>query len=345
MVNQSAGSASDQDGAGAPAAVNWPRLVELIHASHSVLLTTHVRPDCDALGSTLALGAVLERLGKDVRIVAGFDVPPTLRFLDADGRIRRIGRDVPRDELAGADLLAVLDTSAWVQLGDAGEVVRTTRAKKIVLDHHVSSDDLGAEEFKDTAAEATGRIVFDLAGKLGVRLTPWEASLLFVAVATDTGWFRFASTGAATYQLAAQLAEAGAVPDQLYKQLYENDSLGRLRLTGQALARARTELDGRLIHTWLARDDFDATGALPSDSEDLVNMTLAVAGTEAAVILVEQTGGGFKISFRSRCHMDCSKVAARFGGGGHRQAAGAFLREPLETAQARVLDAVRAAMG
>jgi phosphoesterase RecJ-like protein len=163
-------------------------------------------------------------------------------------------------------------------------------------------------------------------------------------VATDTGWLRFASTKAGTLRLAARLTEAGAVPHRLYKALYENDSFGRLRLLGRAMARTQTELGGRLIYTWITQEDFAESGAVPADSEDIINLTLSVAGTEAAVMLVEQRAGGFKISFRSRSDLDCSRVAEQFGGGGHRNAAGASLPDPLVTARSRVLDAVRRAM-
>ncbi len=325
--------------------IDWPRLTGLIRSHHRFLLTTHIRPDCDAIGSALGLAAILDSLGKDVRVVTAFDVPPTLRFLDPQHRIRRIGRDATLDRLADVEVMIVLDTSAWAQLGEMGDAIRATQALKLVLDHHVSSDDLGAEEFKDTSAEATGRIVFELAEHLGATVSSETATLLLAALATDTGWFRFSSTRAETLHLAGRLVGLGAAPDGLYKRLYENDSLARLNLVGRVLARATAEKDGRLIHTWIERADFEATGALPSDSEDLVNMTLTVGGTEVAVILVEQEGGGFKISFRSRSDVDCSKVASEFGGGGHRKAAGAFIREPLDVAKRRVLDAVRAAMG
>ena len=165
-----------------------------------------------------------------------------------------------------------------------------------------------------------------------------------VALATDTGWFRFSSTTADTLRLAARLVEAGAEPDQLYKNLYETDSLARLQLIGRALVNTQTELAGRLIHTRLERADFDATGAMPSDSEDIINMMLSVGGTEAAVILVEQPKGGFKVSLRSRCELDCSAIAEQFGGGGHAKAAGTFIEEPLDTARGKILAAVRAAM-
>jgi len=323
---------------------DWSRFAELVGSHRRFLVTTHIRPDGDAIGSALAMAAVLERLGKDVILVGGFDVPSNLRFLDPQHRIERLGKDVPRDVADSVDLLLVVDTSAWAQLGQMADVVRTTNAHKAVLDHHLSSDDLGAEVFRDTRAEATGRLVARAADQLGVTITSDIAAWLFVALATDTGWFRFASATAETHRLAARLNEAGASPDKLYRELYEKDTLGRLQLIGRALARTRIELDGRLIHTSLLREDFESTGALPSDSEDIINLTLAVDGTEVAVILVEQMTGGFKISFRSRCHVDCSRVAEQFGGGGHRSAAGAFLPGPLETVQAKVLDAVRAAM-
>lgn len=324
--------------------VDWPRFVELIRSSGRVLLTTHIRPDCDALGSTLGLAAVLERLGKEVEIVTAFDVPADYKFLNPEGKVKRLGRDVAPEWIESIDLLIVLDTSAWAQLGDMGDLIRSTKAAKAVLDHHVSGDDLGAELFKDTSAEATGRLVVEAAEHLGVELTADIATALFAAVATDTGWYRFSSTSSKTYRLAARLVDAGAVPHEIYRQLYENETLGRLRLIGRTLARVQTERDGRLIYTWIERKDFEEAGAVASDSEDVINMTLAVGGAEVAVILVEQRSGGFKISFRSRLDVDCSRVAETFGGGGHVKAAGAFVNEPLEAARAKVLDAVRAAM-
>jgi phosphoesterase RecJ-like protein len=324
--------------------IDWPRFVELVGRHRRFLLVSHVRPDCDALGSELALAGMLEQLGKDVWIVNGFAVPPNLRFLDPGRRLKQLGVEVPAGQLHQREVIIVLDTTAWVQLGAMAEVIRASRAAKAVIDHHLSEDDLGAELFKDPEAEATGRLVLEAGDALGVRLTAEIAQPLFAAIATDTGWFRFASTEAGTFRAAARLLEAGAAPDRLFKELYETESLARLRLTGRTLARTRTELGGRLIYTWVERGDFEATGALPSDTEDLINMTLTVGGTEVAVILVE-TPSGFKVSLRSRCDLDCSRIAEQFGGGGHRRAAGAQLHEPLAAGREKVLDAVRAAMG
>ena len=324
--------------------VDWKRFHQLVDSKQKIALTTHVRPDCDAVGSELAMAAMLSELGKEVRCINAFELPPNLRFLDGESRLQQLGEADTRQWLESADLLIVLDTSAWAQLGEMGDVIRTTSAAKAVVDHHVSGDDLGAELFKNTSAEATGRLVFEAAGQLGVEITPEMAVALYAALATDTGWFRFSSTSAETYRVAAALTEAGAVPEKVYKALYENETIGRLRLVGRAMGRTETELDGRLIYTWIEAEDFQASGALPSDTEDVINLTLSVGGTEVAVIFVEQQSGGFKLSFRSRCDVDCSQLAEQFGGGGHRKAAGAFIGESLEVARTRVLDAVRKAM-
>jgi phosphoesterase RecJ-like protein len=131
----------------------------------------------------------------------------------------------------------------------------------------------------------------------------------------------------------------------LYNALHEQDSLARLQLVGRILARTKTLLDGKLVHTAALQEDFAATGAHPQDTEDVINMTLGIAGTQVAVILVEQAKGGFKISFRSRApHVGANKLAEQFGGGGHKAAAGAFINEPYEAAKEKVLAATIAAM-
>jgi bifunctional oligoribonuclease and PAP phosphatase NrnA len=330
--------------------INWPRFVEIVKAHGRFLLVSHVRPDCDALGSELGMAGVLEALGKRATICNGQATPPNLAFIDPAKKIKAIGVDLQPADLADIEVIMVLDTSAWQQLGPMADVIRASPAKKLVLDHHQSEDDLGAELFKDVAAEATGRLVYDAAEKLGVKLSTEMARPIFAAVATDTGWFRFGSTSAGTMRCGAGLIEAGARPPEIYNALYEQMTLARLKLIGRTLANTVSERGGRLVHTRILQEDFAATGALPSDTEDVINMTLQVAGTEMAVILVEQpalgeqSGGAFKVSFRSRCAVDASKLAEQFGGGGHKAAAGATVRGTFAEAQTQVLDAVKAAM-
>lgn len=324
---------------------NWSRFAEIVHAHQRFLLTSHIRPDCDALGSELGMAGVLEALGKQVTIVNGHATPPNLAFIDPHKKLKHLGTDVQGKDLISAfDVLIILDTSAWAQLGPMREVIEASTAKKLLVDHHVGEDDLNAEHFKNTTAEATGRLVMEAAEALGVKLTPQVATPLFAAIATDTGWYRFGSAGAGTYKLAAKLIEAGASPAGIYASLYERDTIGRVKLRGIILSRVAAELDGKLVHTHVLKEDFTATGALPSDTEDVINMALGIAGTEFAVIFVEQATGGFKISFRSRAGLDCNQIAGKFGGGGHKAAAGAFVPGDYVAASRLVLDAVRQAM-
>ncbi len=323
--------------------VNWKAFTDQIRHYESFVLVSHIRPDCDALGSELGMAEVLRAVGKKVRIINAHRTPTALQFLDPAGNIQVLGDDVEAEDIS-TDCIMVLDTSAWAQLGDMAEVIRAARCDKIVLDHHVGEDDLGAAMYKDYQAEATGHLVVQAADALGVSLTRTLSVPLFAAIATDTGWFRFGSVTAETYRVIARLIDAGVVPSEVYADLYERDTIGRLRLRGLILSRTTDELDGALMHTYVRKEDFAETGAEPSDTEDAINLTLTVNGAKAAVIFVEQIRGGFKLSFRSRCGMDCNEIAKQFGGGGHKAAAGAFQEGTLEEVQGRVLPVVREAV-
>ncbi|WP_145084938.1 DHH family phosphoesterase [Aureliella helgolandensis] len=323
--------------------VNWDQLAQRIQSCQSFILCSHIRPDCDALGSEIGMAGILDQLGKQVRIVNGHPTPPNLNFLDPNRRIEVLGETTTAADVK-ADCFIVLDTSAWAQLGPMGDVLKSFEGQKLCIDHHVGEEDLGTEFFKNTTAEATGHLVAKLAKHMHVAINKPMATALYAAIATDTGWFRFGSTTPATYRVIADLLECGAVPAEIYGELYERDTLGRVRLRGRILSRTAAERDGKLVYTHVLKEDFTETGAVASDTEDAINLTLAIAGTLVAVIFVEQATGGFKLSFRSRCGVDCSALARSFGGGGHKAAAGAFIEGKLEEVQALVLPVVRTAM-
>jgi len=323
--------------------LDWGAVLDVIHAAGTVVLTSHVRPDCDALGSELGMLGILEAIGKSVRIVNAQATPASLRWIDPRGRIESLAGGVDPAALAATDLFIVLDTSAWAQLGAMGEVIRAHRDRVLVVDHHVSEDDLSNRWFKDPTAEATARIVVEIGMRLKVPLTEPIATPLYAGLSTDTGGFRFPSTSAETFRIAARLVEAGASPPMVYRELFEQDSIGRLHLVGRTLAGAAVSHDGRVITSVVRLADLREAGAQPSDTEDLVNLTLAVKGTALAVILIEQPDGRVKVSFRSRSHVDASTLAATFGGGGHRAAAGTILAGPFDDAFAKVAAAVDAA--
>jgi phosphoesterase RecJ-like protein len=318
--------------------IDWSPFVEIVRQHQRFLLTTHVRPDGDGLGSQTALAEVLRRRGKEVRQVIASAWTPRYDFLDPGRRIERFtppGDDWP-------DAIVVLDTGTWNQLGDFATYLKKSPAARVVIDHHLTQDDLGATRFVDATAEATARLVYDAIAALGEPLTEGAASALFVALAMDTGWFRHSNTSPATFALAGELTRAGARPPHLYDLLFEQNTLARLKLAGLVLDRLCVLADGQIAYCEIHRDDYARTGAVPADSEDLINYTRSVAGVEVGLMFMEQPRGGIKVSFRSRARLDVARIAERFGGGGHRLASGAIVEGSLEDVRGRVLDAVRA---
>lgn len=327
-------------------AIAWRPFVDIVSQHESFVLTTHMRPDCDALGSEIAMAAALESLGKSARIVNADAVPAHIAFIDTTGQIQVLGSGVERNDLlSGVDVMMVLDTSAWQQLGPMGDVLRESTAKRVVIDHHVSGDDLGATVFKDDSAEANGRLVLEAIEALGVTLNEEMASALFAAIATDTGWFRFPSVGPATYAAVEKLVAAGASPTRMFNALYEQNTLARVQLHGRILQDIQLACDGRLAHAGASRDDFAATGAETSDTEDVVNRLLTITGVEVAALFVELDPQLTKVSLRSRSAIDVREIAEQFGGGGHRAAAGLRVGKPLAEARKHVIESLKGSIG
>jgi phosphoesterase RecJ-like protein len=322
--------------------IDWEPLVNLVKRHESFVLTSHMRPDCDAIGSERGLAHGLQSLGKRVRIINGDAVPPHIAFIDPDEEVEVLGRDIAASDVA-CDVLVVMDTSSWMQLGPMADVIRTTSARKVIIDHHASEDDLGATTFKDTTAEATGRLVLDALNALGVELTEPIAAALFTAIATDTGWFRFASVGAATFAAASRLVAAGARPDVVFSALYEQNSLARLRLQGRILENVESAAGGRLLFTAITERDLDELSAAATDTEDVINRLLGVKGVCVAVLFLELGPRETKVSLRSRT-VDVRQIAENLGGGGHQAAAGVRFPGPLAEAKTVALDAVLAAL-
>lgn len=306
-------------------ALDWAPLRSIIEQNQSFLITSHVRPDADALGSELGMAAILKSFGKDVAIVNATAPPANLQFMNPDGRILKLNENIKREDLPDADVHLIVDTSAWQQLGEMADVIQKAGKRRVVIDHHVSADNMGAVEFKDVGSPATGELVFEAARYLDVCFDESTASAIYAAIATDTGWFRFPSTSASTLRIAATLMELGAEPHRLYNLLYEQKSLARVRLGGRLLNRVETDCDGRLVWIYANAKDLAETQAVPSDTESLVNECLKIAGTEAAFIAVQQPSGPVKFSLRCRPPYDVAAVAEVFGGGGHKLASGATM--------------------
>lgn len=316
--------------------LDWSPFVEFVHRHQRFLVTTHTRPDGDALGSQLALAEALESLGKKVERVIPSRMPPRYEFMDP---IKRVVAFVPPagPHLKDCDAIVVVDTGTWNQLASLADFVRASSAETFVIDHHQTQDDLRGGRHVDTSSESCGRLVYQAIAALNVPISPTMADNLFIAVATDTGWFRHSNTVSATMALAGELIAAGAKPTSSFERIYECNSLGRLRLMGLALDRLQVRANGQLAWTEVYVPDYDATGAIPPDTEDLINYPRSIAGVEIAVMLIEQREGGVKVSFRSQSRVDVAKLAEKFSGGGHKRAAGATISGTMAEVRDRVL--------
>lgn len=325
-------------------ALDWSPLKELVASCDSFALTTHTRSDCDAIGSELGLLYALEALGKRVRIINADTPPPHIKFLDAENRIEVLGEGVTAEDVHQADAHVIVDTSAWGQLGQMADVYRETPARRLVIDHHQSSDDLGAVMIKDTDAEACGRLILEAIDALGVEVTPAMATPLFTAIATDTGWFRFPSVTEKTYEAIARLVTYGAQPSTIYQTLYDQNTPARILLHGRILQSLSLESEGRVAFGVATEADFAETGAQQSDTEEVVNRLLSVAGVEVAALICFMEPGLTKVSLRSRSATDVRPVAEYFGGGGHAKAAGVRYRGTTDEARTAVLAVIEQQM-
>ncbi len=320
---------------------DFEKAVELISKSKDVLITTHTRPDGDACGAVLAMSETLSGLGKNAKILMLSEVPEWYGFL-FEQKPAVLGEDTNIEQLKASqfDLVILLDVNSSSQLPEFEEYLKQNDTPTLVLDHHVTSDGLGDVELVDTSAAATGLIVLELLKYAGWAISEKIARAIFVAIATDTGWFKFGNTDSRVHRACAELIEAGAESAKVYHRLYQNFSHQRFELMTAMLGTLELHLDGRFATQYLSQQDFERTGAAYSDTENLIDECQRISTIEAAALFVEGKDGRIKCSLRSKGAIDVSKIAQRFGGGGHKAAAGAHLDGPLENAKQLVLEQV-----
>jgi len=307
-------------------------VVEALREARSVVVCAHVDPDGDAVGSVLAAALALRGLGVDAAatLADDRDGPVTYSCLPGFELLR------PASELTAPDVFLALDTPTYERLGAAEPLARSA-GRVLVIDHHPDNARFGDINVVDGAASSTGSILWRLLPALGVVPTPAIASDCFAAVMTDTGRFSYSNTTPDTLRDAAAMIEAGADPAELYRLIYEARSAASLALLGRTLSRIKLANGGRAAYAWITETDLEETGALPEETENLVDAVRQTAGVDA-VAFFKLNADGVKVSLRAKCPtLDVSSVAHAFGGGGHAGAAGATIHLPLDEAIAAVL--------
>jgi phosphoesterase RecJ-like protein len=301
------------------------------------VIVSHLRPDGDALGCQLALGLSLRAAGKDVTLWNEDGMLDKLRFLPGSELVTR-----PPTDAEDFEVLVALDTAAYARLGTPLQSIQHVDLT-LNLDHHVSNIGYGDLAYIDATSPATGQILYELFASQQMPLTQEIATNLFAAISTDTGSFQYPQTSARTYEIGAELIRAGVNVGDLSRELYESYPLRRLELLRALLNSLKLTAGGRAASFALSLDTAGALGAMVEDNEGLIDHLRAIDTVVVAAFFEELPEGLVRISLRSKsAAMDVSAICARYGGGGHRLAAGARIRGTLAEVETRVLTHIAA---
>ena len=309
-------------------------VIQEIRKNKTFLISTHINPEGDALGSSLALGLALKTLGKKVLVVNRDPVPRALDFLPYQQIFQQ------RDRVSEPyDVLAVLD---------CGDLARTALfdpqrmpATRIVnIDHHLTNRQFGHVNWIQVDATATGEMIYDLIKAMGIQVTPDIALCLYTSIVTETGSFRYSNTSTRTFQIAAELVGKGVEPWKAAQQLFERNTEGQLRLLAELLVKMKVSQDGQTAWMVVTQDQFAATKTTTEDTENFINYPRSIDGVEVAIFFRELTPDSYKLSFRSKGRVDVAALAEKFGGGGHHNAAGCVVKGSLSQVKEKILAAV-----
>lgn len=309
-----------------------------------VALTTHVNADGDGAGSEVALWQWLTARGVRAAIVNPTPFPSRFAFL-LEGAAGADKSGQAAKHLKAADVIVVLDIADVGRLGQLGRIVGGLSVPVACIDHHVSDGTLPpGPRLVDPGACATGELVYDLLRAAGWSLSSEAARALYVAILTDTGGFRFSNTTPRALQVAADLLGSGLDAEAIYRDVYASEPEGKIRLLGEVLDTLVVERPRGLAWLTIPPGALERHGVDPSDLDGVVEVARSIQGVRLAILFRELANGRVKVSFRSVGDVDVAELAERFGGGGHRKAAGASLEGTLAGAQAEVLAAARAAL-
>ena len=319
------------------ARADMDKVIEVLKERDDFLITAHVNPEGDSIGSQLVVYNILRKLGKKAVVVDHDDVPDNLRFLPGSGDIKK---GLPEGLEAGT--VIVLDCPVKERVGSVVGAVEGA-ALVVNIDHHVSNEHFGDVNWVESSSSSVGEMLFHLALEIGVGIDRDLATLIYAAIVTDTGMFNYSNTKQGTHRVAGELIKSGVDPKAVHREIFEKKSLHEIRLLGRALTTLEVESGGALAHMSLTREMYRSEGVSSVSTDEFINYPRSVKGVEVAVFFKEGDvpGGKVNVSFRSTGKINVNEVAARFGGGGHKQAAGCVLEGSMDKAKEKVLNEVR----
>jgi phosphoesterase RecJ-like protein len=314
------------------------KTIEAIHQHQRFVITTHINPDGDGIGSELGLARFLRDLGKSVAIINSSGTPRNYQFLDRAGEIFVHDSNMTYQLFRDAEVIFIVDISKWERLGPMKQPVKDHTGLKICIDHHPLCGDFADINLVCTEACASGELVLKVVIAMNGQLTQQIAEPLYASILTDTGAFRFPNTTANTHASAALLLSAGIDSGLIYEQIYERCSPQRVKLLSRALGNLEYLHSGRLAWTMITQTMLRQTGVEIEEVEGFVDIARGIKNVEVSAIFLELADGRVKVSLRSKGDIDVNQYAIRFGGGGHRHASGILMAGPIGTAVNAVLD-------
>lgn len=304
-----------------------------IKKGQNFLIASHVNPEGDAVGSTLALALGLRELKKDVTAYLYDPVPALFRFLPfADKVVSKVNENIIYDAVL------VVDCGQIDRLGEEFNKVKN-RGKLINIDHHSTNDCFGDINVINSEASAAGEMIYDLLKEIPVRITRDIAINIYVSILTDTGSFRYSSTTPKAFAVAGEMVGLGVEPWEIAQKIYESQPLKKIKLLTTVLNTLEVSNDGKIATLVVTLDMINKANASKELADGFVNYARTIEGVEVGILLREAKIGEYKISFRSKGRVDVSQVSQEFGGGGHRNAAGCNIKGTLESVKEKVVSA------
>ncbi|MEK6410625.1 MAG: bifunctional oligoribonuclease/PAP phosphatase NrnA [Acidobacteriota bacterium] len=312
------------------------QVVQLIEQQQRFMITSHIRPDGDGLGSGLALYWMLRNLGKDVEVVLRDRVPPAYNVLPASDLV--IVQDDVSESYDAAFIIECSDVERPGLPGLKDQFV-------VNIDHHSTTGPFGDINWIDPTAAAVGEMIYNLCKALGVEVTKQIAECIYTALLTDTGSFHFSNTTERTLKIASELVRLGVEPARISQALFYSGSFSKVKLLGLVLSNIERDESGRIAWITVDRATMYEASACEEDSDGIVNQALSIGEVEAVAFFKELAPGSYRISLRSKGKNNVAKVAELFGGGGHRNAAGCRIEGDFEEVKRRIIEGLQNCVG
>ena len=320
----------------------WTAIRQFIDRHDAFVVTSHINPDGDAIGSEMGLTHFLRQLGKKVVVMNSTDTPEVLRFLAADDEIHVYGEPDTQRLLDSVDACIIVDVNNWEQLGNIGRALQARSLPRACIDHHQGNTAGFADHTAtDTSAAATGLLIYEMIREHNGTITKPIAEALYAAIITDTGTFRFSNTDARVLRTAAELCQAGVIPFEMHRKVFGSKSWGAGRLLGPVLSTLESEAGGKLAIFSATLEMVNNAGATYDDMDGFVDLVRAIKGVELVLFFKETEEGDIKVSLRSNGNVDAHAIAKQFGGGGHTMASGMRVQGPMQRAIDTVVSSCR----